>query len=967
MNTSLRSFIASALATTLLAFSAISYADDTEIYFAKANVGNEENKPAANVLFLLDTSGSMNDAECLRPSLFGCREWGPTKMDDLKTAFSTVITGLDESVRIGLAKFNGGYDTSGYGGYVFYPVSELDSTKKSEIVSIVNNLQGTSNTPTMEAYSEAARYMLGMSPTDYARRGEAVTNTPRRATNVTSVSRRCEGSGKNQTCYDYATGSHSAYQTPINMANQCESNHIIVMTDGAPTQDADYDSVNAITGGSCSTTSGFDGSDHEKRSFACQRDLAAYLQEESPQGKKPIQTWQIAFGVGSDSDEVKNMRKVAIAGGTEDVYYADDADSLAKTFIDILDLIDGQSRSISAPGIAVNTMNRFQHLDELYYAVFQPAKSSYWEGNLKKYRLIDQEIRGQNGAAIDPTTGYFKPDARSYWSSEVDGADAQKGGARENVGARRLFYSTASGDTKPLDWSSTPNQEPTNAFFGLSTNSNPEREALFSRLKTMWGDPMHSVPLMVNYGGDKNYVFVSTNGGMLHIIDTSDGSEAAAFMPHELFQKATSFATNRPSLREDNTRQLYGLDASWTAWRKPGETVAAKPEAVYLYGGMRRGGKHFYALDVTNPASPKLKWQIDAGDAGFERLGQTWSTPTLIRMPTASGSVPALVFGGGYSPEDHDNHQGRKSEDAMGNTVYVVNAETGALIWSATHADMKWAIPGGISVVDMDFDGVADFFYFADLGGQVFRAKLNPSGTGHTIHRIAQLGGSGSEHRRFYEAPAVAYVKEGVENHFYVAVASGYRAHPLDEDTNEGLFVIADKDAMGTGTSAEAKIANMANVALGQTFDLDNHRGWYYLFEADSGRPGEKALSSPAIFDNKIMVSTYAPTVDQEYDNPCAVRYGAAYLHTVNLRTGAPASLSKDAPAPLSRSEQLEQSTPPPTPTIIIDEEGNIVVLVGTEVVGDEELSDPNLRKRRWMQLPKDEAGVIKASVSNEE
>lgn len=966
MNFRLRSFITSALATTLLVFSAGSYADDTEIYFAQANVDNKENVPAANVLFLIDTSGSMCDPRAGSSSRRNCNNQY-TPMVALRSAFASMVNSLDENVRIGLAKFNGGYDSSGYGGYVFYPVTELDDTKKSEVISIVNNLEGTSNTPTMEAYSEAARYMLGMSVTDYAKRGEALENKPALGVNI---SRQCTEYRSNGTCREWRYVSTNAYDSPINMANQCESNHIIVMTDGAPTQDTDYTSVNNITGGSCSATSGFDGTNAERRSFACQRDLAKYLQGDSPRGKKPIQTWQIAFGVGADSNEVNNMRKVAVAGGTEDVYYADSAESLAKTFIDILDLIDGQSRSTSAPGIAVNTMNRFQHLDELYYAVFQPAESSYWEGNLKKYRLLNQEIRGQNGAAIDPSTGYFKPDSRSYWSSETDGADAQKGGARENIGERKLFYSTASGDTRSVNWDSTRTQDPTNAFFGLSTNANPgdtDREALFTRLKTMWGDPMHSVPLMVNYGGDDNYVFVSTNGGMLHIIDTSDGSEAAAFMPHELFQNATSFATNRPPLREDNTRQLYGLDASWTAWRKPGETVAAKPEAVYLYGGMRRGGKHFYALDVTNPASPKLKWQIDAGDAGFERLGQTWSTPTLIRMPTASGSVPALVFGGGYSPEDHDNHQSRKAADKMGNTVYVVNAETGALIWSATHADMKWAIPGGVSVVDMDFDGVADFFYFADLGGQVFRANLNPSGTGHTVHRIAELGGSGSDHRRFYEAPAVAYVKEGVENHFYVAVASGYRAHPLDEDTNEGLFVIADKDAMGTGTSAEAKIANMANVALGQTFDLDNHRGWYYLFEADSGRPGEKALSSPAIFDNKIMVSTYAPTVDQEYDNPCAVRYGAAYLHTVNLRTGAPASLSKDAPAPLSRSEELEQSTPPPTPTIIIDEDGNIVVVVGTEVIGDDELGDPNLRKRRWMQLPKDEAGVIKANASKEE
>jgi len=36
-------------------------ADDTEIYFARATADNDENQLAANVLILVDTSGSMCD------------------------------------------------------------------------------------------------------------------------------------------------------------------------------------------------------------------------------------------------------------------------------------------------------------------------------------------------------------------------------------------------------------------------------------------------------------------------------------------------------------------------------------------------------------------------------------------------------------------------------------------------------------------------------------------------------------------------------------------------------------------------------------------------------------------------------------------------------------------------------------------------------------------------------------------
>lgn len=954
MNTRLRSFITSTLAATLMAFSAVSYADDTEIYFAQANVDNQENKPAANVLFLLDTSGSMSGQ----------------KMRDLKAAFKSVVSGLNDNISVGIGRFNGST-----GGYVFYPVTPMTETEKINAQNLADQLPASGNTPTLEAYTEMARYMLGESPnSDYTLTGTAIQDSPSIAVNA---SYQCISYRNNGNCRTWGYVSSNNYESPINSANQCESNHIIVMTDGAPVSDADRtsrDYVKDQVGFTCATSTS------ASSSYSCQADLAKWLYNNGNDvgsatnpSRKSIKTWQVGFQMSSNRD---NMDDVAKNGGTEFARQADSVEELTAAFVDILDLIDGQSRSISAPGIAVNTMNRFQHLDELYYAVFQPAESSYWEGNLKSYRLADQEIRGQNGNAIDPSTGYFKPEARSYWSSEVDGADAQKGGAREQVAERRLFYSNASGATRQLDWNSGRNTDPRNSYFKLddtttlSSNSNPgdaQRTAMFTRLKSMWGDPMHSVPLMVNYGGDQNYVFVSNNGGMLHIIDTSDGSEAAAFMPHELFEKAPQFTTHRPPLRLDNTRQIYGLDASWVAWRKPGEKITDAPAAVYLYGGMRRGGKHFYALDVSNPQSPSLKWQIDAGDTGFSRLGQTWSTPTLTRISTGEdSSVPALVFGGGYSPDDHDNHQNRQSSDDMGNTVYIVNAENGELIWSASHADMKWAIPGGISVVDKDFDGVADFLYFADLGGQVFRADLENSSS-RTVQLIAQLGGSGSDHRRFYEAPSVAYVKEGAENHLYVAVASGYRAHPLDEETDEGLFVVIDKDAMGSSNSTLATISNMADVASNEELDPDTHRGWYYLFQTDTQRPGEKALASPVIFDNTILLSTYAPTMDQEFDNPCAVRYGAAYLHTVNLRSGAPASLNKDLDPPQNRSQELAQSTPPPTPTIMVDEHGKIVVVVGTEVIDDDELNDPNLRKRRWMQLPKNEAGEILQPAEGED
>ena len=50
---------------------------------------------------------------------------------------------------------------------------------------------------------------------------------------------------------------------------------------------------------------------------------------------------------------------------------------------------------------------------------------------------------------------------------------------------------------------------------------------------------------------------------------------------------------------------------------------------------------------------------------------------------------PVLVFGGGYSPEDHDQAGERSGEDQVGRAVFMVDAMTGELIWSASNEGSK--------------------------------------------------------------------------------------------------------------------------------------------------------------------------------------------------------------------------------------------------------------------------------------
>jgi len=238
----------------------------------------------------------------------------------------------------------------------------------------------------------------------------------------------------------------------------------------------------------------------------------------------------------------------------------------------------------------------------------------------------------------------------------------------------------------------------------------------------------------------------------------------------------------------------------------------------------------------------------------------------------------------------------------------------------------------------------------------LFRADIGKSGSSsHSVKRLAALGGSGENHRRFYEQPTVAYVRDGAFSSYYVTLSSGYRAHPLDTGTQDALFVLRDQEPFGGGARTAATVADLSDVSSDGEVDPSD-RGWY--LNLDKGE-GEKALSSPAVFNSEILFTTYSPNAETDGDaDPCSVTYGQSYLYRVNLKTGQRYRYT------------LLQPGLPPGVTVLLGEDGEPAIVVGTEAVSGEAnppapgIPDPvplrDLRHGRWMQLTPDAAGAIK-------
>ena len=260
---------------------------------------------------------------------------------------------------------------------------------------------------------------------------------------------------------------------------------------------------------------------------------------------------------------------------------------------------------------------------------------------------------------------------------------------------------------------------------------------------------------------------------------------------------------------------------------------------------------------------------------GFEKLGQSWSKPVL----TTIDGTKVLIFGGGYDPAQDSKNS--RSNDSKGNAVYIVNADTGALIWSASSsgsgqiaAQMNYAIPSDLRVIDSDANGSADRIYFGDLGGQLWRVDLDETGlsgsSGATVTRLADFNdGSSSGNRKFFYPPAVALMRKNGDEYLAVAIGSGNRAHPLSVAVDDRMYVYRDIDVekgapasyVSAATESDLYDTTSNLIVEGTTAqqndakaELQSKDGWFIKLAS-----GQKNLSGAIAFDRDLMFTTYQP------------------------------------------------------------------------------------------------------------
>jgi hypothetical protein len=758
----------------------------------------------------------------------------------------------------------------------------------------------------------------------------------------------------------YRRDDNRRYISPV--TQQCQKTAVVLLTDGDPTDnsvdrgelygngtarspylirsmiasgDPDYTDRNQVRCDDYSML--FGGTTAFSKPYGnCAKELAEFMHTENQNPAyegSTVDTYAIGFGLtGPGADRTwQYLEDITTAGGGA-ALEADNLSTLVDAFKTIIDAVSSESNTFSAYTTTLNT-STLTTSNKAYMPMFNPQDDRSWDGNLKGYFLLDGEVRDINGdiaTEVDAATGavQFRASTKSFWSNMMDGNNALEGGvAGELIPSVRDLYVI----TNPAEVANVALADGSHDFdagnasltadvLGMApTATATEVTDMIDWVRSArMGAPLHTRPLIIDYGNGGEVLYFTTNQGFLHAIDvtgptsvgdTTGGDELFAFMPFEMV--GTVAAQRADTVAGPH---IYGLDGPLSTYiidTNGNGKVDAAGDRAFIYFGMRRGGTTYYAMEVTNPEAPRLAWKISAGQPGFERLGQTWSRMSPAKISDGGTDRSVLIFAGGYdaAKQDIPNTARDAAGDTVGMGVYIVDAMTGALLNSfgaddpATPAadfmidvpGMKYSMPADIRIEDSNFNGTADRLYMVDLGGQIWRADIEEGASisaPSTIvpYLMADFSGiSAADNRRFFYPPSVAIAARDGQAVTVLAVGSGYRAHPLNMAIDDKFFVLFDT-ASQVGTPANIPpfltmsslydaTPNTLQTATGAARDLEiaalgAANGWFIDLADD-----QKVLVGSRIFDYKIFFNTFSSGVS----DPCDYKRGVNRFFAVNL------------------------------------------------------------------------------------
>ncbi|MBK6470674.1 MAG: pilus assembly protein [Betaproteobacteria bacterium] len=428
----------------------------------------------------------------------------------------------------------------------------------------------------------------------------------------------------------------------------------------------------------------------------------------------------------------------------------------------------------------------------------------------------------------------------------------------------------------------------------LSNSSNPG----YGSFKTTWA-------------ARPTIVYLGSNGGMLHAINgaltgTDAGKEMFAFVPSALFDGPSSTpATNGlVALGNPTFEHRYYVNATPGVFdidfgRVSGGNGTADWRTV-LIGGLGKGGRSYYALDVTDPAgmitgtdiaaqeanaAGKVLWEFSHVD-----LGYTYGEPAVVKSKRHGGKWVVLL------PSGYNNSSGQ-------GFIFVLNPKTGELI-EKVRVDTDTASGDGLAhlnafVLDRT-DGVADAIYAGDLAGNVWRAELNTVLTtvdgdkvdsSYEAVAIAKLTNSSSQEQPVTTRPLIEV--DPRTGRRFVLVGTGLmldNTH-IGSTVQQSFYAIVDGRNTRFGNASDlpsgitfpirrGNLADNTNLLDDIAYNTTTQIGWYIEMGTGAGSLGWRVISDPS---SAFGIVTFASTLPS--GDVCKPT-GSSRIYAVSLGTG---------------------------------------------------------------------------------
>lgn len=860
-----------------------------------------------------------------------------TRMLTMKTAVGRAFSGIGANYRVGFSTIN--YTGTDTDNAEFLNISDFDATQKELWYRRIYAVATGDATPLRAALAKAGRIFagkLGTDPVQYSCQQNFAllttdgywneSGTPKRIDGTTDIGNQ-DGvlSSSPRPLYDgtgvtnYGSSNSLAdvamyyYKTDLRTSpnctgaqgagvDVCENN-----VPGAAPDDADHQHMTTFSLGL-----GVSGTLTYRADYLS-ADTGAY--HDIVQGTR---NWPKP--TNNNPTGVDDLWHAAVNG--RGVYFsARDPDSLVSGLSDALAGMtarDGSQSTASPSNLEPEAGDNF-----VYVANYRSTK---WDGNLKS-------------GTIDPSTGNLVTTADDW---EAQGLlDAKVSTSTDS----RTIYTFAAANTnklKAFTWASLSATEqayfndmcsPSAKLSQCSLLSATEKvsasgenlvnfirgqrgfeSTLYRTRDHVLGDIVSSNPVYIKKPPfeylDTNYatfrdttqqnraatVYVGSNDGMLHAFDatrgqSTSGKEKWAYIPPILMGNLHKLAD-----RSYLSNHKYFVDGAPTVAEicpnAPASSCTGAQWKTILVGGLNAGGRGFYALDITDPSSPKGLWNFTVDNDAD--LGYSFGNPVVTKRKDGTWVVVVTSGYNNVSPGDGEGY------------LYVLNANTGTLLEKIGTNAGDTTTPSGLGKINAwvrdTKDNTALRFYGGDLLGNVWRFDIddNVPPTGKEALLLAVLGQvNGAGNQPITTKPELSEGSGGIAL-IHIGTGRYLGLTDLTNTSQQSFYTIRDK-LTNTGLGQVRQDGVLVKHTMEETTDASGHLirklvspvyisygthdGWYVDFDPANASgthlsPGERMTTDIQMQGTTLSVATNVPS-----SNACTAG-GYSWNYSFNYQTG---------------------------------------------------------------------------------